>query len=193
MSIGDELRAERVGRRGLAALVDAFLHERRTHADLYWRAHRLGALLCERIGCEWEPGEDQYTLRCPIFALHRPVAHSIAMTMTTKCSICGAGALQCDHLPGETYDGAVCRVAADKIVGGLDHVALTADPDFVYTWHQPQKASVADMLADGIIERVGDRAVCRHCVQCSGEAAEDDLDPVARWSRVVETNMASEE
>jgi len=134
---GDK-RAAKLARRAIGDLVEAFLHDRTANADLFARAHRVGALLSATTKCFWTPGPETYTLQCPIYALHQTWATSVAMTVTTRCSICDAGELQCDHLPGETYDGEECQSVAESI-GPLGHVALTADPDFTYTWYLDQE------------------------------------------------------
>jgi hypothetical protein len=190
LRLGDSEAVEQ-GRAALGDLVNAFLHDRRGNAALFVRAHRLGKELSLREGCRWTAGEETYELRCPIFALHRTVAHSVALTFDSACSVCGAGPFTCDHVSGETYDGAVCHHANGRLLGGLDHVALTADPDFVSTWHQPQRAETARLLADGKISKAGDILCCRHCRNCTGlaEPTDGDLDPVQRWESIVAANM----
>lgn len=175
--------AERVGRDALRALVDAFLGDRQANADLFERAHELGRRLCKTVDCRWKPGEDAYRLKCPIYALHRPVAHSIAMTITTECSICGSEALSCEHVPGEEYDGEWC-VSNVTGISPLGHIAWTAKPDFVYTWHQPQEVLTERLIRDGIIQKAGDDAFCTHCADCDGAPSEGDLDPVTRFEQL---------
>jgi len=174
--------AESTGRAALRALVDAFLRDRRRNADLFEQAHRVGAEVQARHGCSWtyDPDEAEYELMCPVYALHRPVAHSLEMTLETSCSICGAGALQCLHVPGQEYDGTECRSEVRRILP-LGAVALTADPDFLYTWHQPETVPAAKLVADRVIRRPGDPAWCRHCDECQGRPSDGDLDPVRRW------------
>lgn len=180
--------AETDGRRALRSLVDAFLQDRVTNADLFERAHELGRLLNGTMGCFWTPGEENYTLQCPIFALHRGAAHSLAMTLTTACSICGAGSLECEHVPGWEYDGVPCFSRVVEIAS-FGHIALTPDPDFTYTWHQPQTAATGQLIAEGIIRRVGDRAECTHCSECVGRPTPDELDPVSRFNRLREERL----
>jgi hypothetical protein len=176
--------AERLGRKALRALVDAFLGDRPANSDLFERAHSLGRRLCETVDCQWKPGEEAYTLKCPIYALHRPVAHSIAMTVTTECSICGSEALSCEHVPGEEYGGKRC-VSEVTGISPLGHIAWTAEPDFVYTWHQPQEVPTEQLIRDGIIQEAGDDAFCTHCADCDGAPSEGDLDPVTRFEQLV--------
>jgi hypothetical protein len=191
LRLGDA-RAEKVGRAALADLVDAFLHDRRGNANLFARAHRLGLELSLHVGCHWTPGQDRYELRCAIFALHRPVAHSVAWTLDSVCSICGAGPFSCEHIPDETYDGELCELSVGGVLGTFDHIAFTANPDFIYTWHQPQTVDVTRLKADGAIKRVGDRLRCTHCRECPGLAGpnQEDLDPVGRWERLVAQNTS---
>jgi hypothetical protein len=107
------------------------------------------------------------------------------MTVTTRCSICGAGELECDHLPGETYDGEECLSVVESI-GPLGHVAFTANPDFTYTWYRDQEVSTADIVADGTVGAAGDPATCSHCQECAGlnDPSAGDLDPVGRWEEM---------
>lgn len=178
----DEDRGGKLARRAIADLVEAFLHDRAANGGLFSRAHHVGALLSETAGCFWKPGPETYTLRCPIFALHQTWATSLAMTVTTRCSICGAGELSCDHVPGEIYSGEECLSVAESL-GPFGHVAITANPDFTYTWHREQTASTAEMVAAGTIGSAGDAATCSHCRSCPGRLggpSTGDLDPVGR-------------
>ncbi len=179
-------RAAEVARRAIADLVEGFLHDRTGNADLFRRAHQVGALLSATARCFWVPGPQEYTLRCPVYALHQTWATSVAMTITTRCSICGAGELECDHLPGETYGGEECWSVAESI-GALGHIAFTANPDFTYTWHRTQQVSTAEIVADGTIAAAGDPATCSHCQECSGldGPSADDLDPVGRLETMI--------
>lgn len=179
-------RGAGLAREAISDLVEAFLHDRAGNADLFRRAHGVGALLSSTAGCFWTPGRETYTLRCPIYALHQTWATSLAMTVTTRCSICGAGELGCDHVPGETYDGDECRSVAESI-GPFGHVALTANPDFTYTWYRDQEVLTADIVADGTIGAAGDPATCSHCQECPGLSGPSagDLDPGRRWEEMV--------
>ena len=183
--------AESALRSALADLVDAFLIDRRGQSDLFARAHRLGSEINLAYGCkhEYDAQKGGYEIRCPIFALHRPVAHSVAWTLITRCSLCGAGAFGCDHVVGREYDGAVCSTEIVEITG-LGHLAFTANPDFLYTWHQPQYFDAAELLANGQIQSAGEELRCMHCERCSGALgpSEGDLDPVSRWRAIVAEN-----
>ncbi len=182
-----------LARRAISDLVEAFLHDRAGNADLFARAHQLGSIISEQGACRWTPGPETYTLRCPIFALHQTWATSVAMTETTRCSICGAGDFGCDHLPGEAYEGEEC-VSIVESIGSGGHFALTADPDFTYTWHREQEVATARIVADGRIKRAGDRAFCQHCQDCEGirGPSAGDLDPVGRLRAMRERRPGSE-
>jgi hypothetical protein len=188
---GDRRDAEKQGRAALRALADAFLSDREANVDLFRRAHQLGRTLSESVGCPCTPGKNEYTLECPIYGLHRLFAHSLAMTITTACSICGGGALACLHVPGEQYDGRRC-VQEVTGIARLGHVAMTANPDFIYTWHQPNSVKTETLIADGTIAATGDPAYCTHCQECSGEPSEGDLDPVTRLNRLTAEGLASQ-
>jgi len=179
-------RAPELARSAIADLVEAFLHDRTGNPDLFTRAHRVGALLSATAKCFWTPGPETYTLRCPIYALHQTWATSVAMTVTTRCSICGAGELQCDHVPGETYDGEECQSIAESL-GPPGHIAFTANPDFTYTWYRDQRVSTAEIVADGTLAAASDPATCSHCQECPGlnRPSAGDLDPVGRWEEML--------
>jgi hypothetical protein len=188
-------RGAELARRAIADLVEAFLHDRAANADLFARAHGVGALLSATAGCFWKPGPEKYTLRCPIHALHQTWATSVAMTVTTRCSICGAGELECDHLPGEIYNGEECLSVAESI-GPFGHVALTADPDFTYTWYRDQEVLTTEIVAEGTIRAAGDPATCSHCQECPGRLrgpSAGDLDPVGRWEEMAARAWATRE
>ena len=176
-------------RAALKDLVDAFLVDRPGQRDLFSRAHRLGRDLSGGYGCRYEysAAEDRYTVRCPIFALHQPVALSVAWTLITSCSICSAGAFDCDHIAGNRYGDEVCEMAVEEITG-LGHIAWTANPDFLYTWHQPHQHDGARLLAEGRIDHLGQELPCLHCERCGPGLigpGEGDLDPVTRWRKIV--------
>lgn len=186
--------AEPVGRLALSLLVDAFLTDRRSQVELFRAAHAVGMHLNETFGCDYsyDPDEDEYELMCPVFALHRPVAHSVEITTVTTCSICSAGPFACLHVPGEVYDGERCSSNIESIspMGG---VAFTADPDFLYTWHQPRHYASADLLKTGNIEAAGEALACNHCQQCAGAPTEGDLDPVTRYREMQAANLSTSE
>jgi hypothetical protein len=179
--------AEKEARVALRDVVDAFLGDHETNHDLFERGHQLGRCIAQSAGCWWTEEGDQYVNRCPIFALHRVFAHSVALTTLQKCSICGAEPLSCDHLRGVAYDGDVCVFEVTKILS-TGHIAITADPEFAYTWHRPETAKTDRLLADGILRARGEAAACTHCVNCSGIPTDGDLDPVSRFQRLVDKN-----
>lgn len=174
-------------RSALQDLVDAFLADRVGQSDLFARAHRLGKQLSDG-DCTYSYDSEKlsYEIRCPVHALHRPVAHSVGWTVLTECSICGAQAFGCDHEHGKRYDEGICRMNVTNIVG-FDHLALTANPDFLYTWHQPQTIDARVLLDEGRIDTIGQELFCRHCASCPGLAgpSDGDLDPIAKWNAIV--------
>ena len=179
--------AEPFARKALRVLADGFLGDRKANEDLFGRAHELGRVICETAGCAWKAEEESYSIDCPVFALHRTVAHSVAMTTTRECSICGVEPLACEHLDGSEYDGEIC-VFKVTAIAPFGHVAVTADPEFVYTWHRPEKVATERLLADGLIGEAGEKAACTHCLNCPGVPTSDDLNPVARFKHLIQEN-----
>ena len=113
------------------------------------------------------------------------------MTQTCDCSICGRGDFECNHVPGRVYDGERCTSVVQSI-SHIGHVALTADPDFLYTWHQPQQVSAESLIERGIIRSAGDPAYCVHCQGCSGYPSQDELDPASRLRRLREDSSQTD-
>ncbi len=183
--------AETTDRIALSQLVDAFLLDRVGNQDLFAVAHRIGRDLMREHGCPYTyvADEREYRQDCPIFKLHATVGLSIAWHFACECSICGADAFTCDHAPGEEYEGKTCSYGAGRTLG-IDHVALTANPDFIYTWITNTTEKAGDLIHEGVIAKAGDTIRCTHCANCYGLAGPtaDDLDPVSRWQ-----NLAAEQ
>jgi hypothetical protein len=184
---GAQEGAEAKARSSLRDVVDSFLGDRETNSDLFERAHQLGRVIAETVGCSWSEEGDQYVVRCPIWALHRTAAHSLELTTLQACSICGAEPLSCDHLSGSEYDGEVCVFKVTKILP-IGAVAWTADPEFTYTWHRPGAVPTDQLIADGILRVAGEDAACTHCLGCPGTPGAEDLDPVSRFRRLEAEN-----
>jgi hypothetical protein len=180
--------AESEARNALRDVVDAFLGDRDGNHDLFHRAHRLGAAIAGTAGCWWSEEGDRYAIRCPVFALHRMFAHSVALTTLQKCSICGSEPLSCDHIPGVNYNGKVCGFEVTKILP-VGHIAITANPEFAYTWHRPETIKTDKLIADGILRTAGEAAACTHCLNCSGLPSKEDLDPISRLQRLAAENQ----
>lgn len=180
-----DANAEAAGRRALQLLVDAFLVDRQSQADLFAAAHEVGKRLRSIFDCPiaYDAEASAYEHMCPVHALHRVVAHSLELTILTTCSICGAAAFECLHVAGQEYDGEICEPIVDRLLP-LGGVAFTANPDFLYTWHQPQNFAVEDLLEAGTITEAGTPLSCDHCLHCTGIPDDGDLDPVARYERL---------
>lgn len=172
--------AEAAGRSALPAMVDAFLADRRLNEMMFPRAHQLGRQLMETFGCwyRYDKARSTYALGCPVPRLHSQIATSIAWTLKTVCSVCDAEPFSCDHMIGEEYDGVECYYAAGG-VERIDHIALTSNPDFAYTWMISTDVSAKDALASGDIRQPGERLACTHCRACYGAAGPrpEDVDP----------------
>jgi hypothetical protein len=186
--------AETAGRTALALAVDAFLTDRPNNAELFAAAHRLGDHLSATFTCRYsyDAARDEYERMCPVFALHRGVAHSVELTRTTICSICGAAAFECLHVPGDVYDGELCSMDAERLLP-MGGIAFTADPDFLYTWHQPLTATSEEMLEAGLITTAGQDIFCTHCQTCDGLPDPGDLDPVRRYREARAAHAATDD
>jgi hypothetical protein len=164
-------RAERLLRQAIELMVDAFLLDRRGNADCFARAHEIGALVEERFSCHFQLDEKAQALEnpCGILALHSRIGLSPGGRNWGRCSICGAGDFQCDHVPGKTYDGEHCHREIYRWDG--DEISLTPrprDPRCFRTWSPIPIAAVGQRALD-----------CHHCRGCPGRggATNEDLDP----------------
>ena len=152
-------------------LVDAFLEDRKENARFFVWAHRIGAIREERQECTWthDAGRDTFTLDCPMQGIHSRVGMSVALLSRSKCSICGAGDFECEHIAGEVYEGVICNFEQTDM--WLDHVALTQNPDFTYTFHNsvPLRAYAGRSVVAGVEAADRDRSSC-HSIRrlCDG-------------------------
>lgn len=183
--------AEEPYRRAISHLVDAFLQDREGHSECFAYAHRAGAEVNGLVGCQYDydAKAQVYRLECPVFALHAHAGTSIAWSLSTACSICGASAFECDHVAGEFYNGLQCGHQPDG-VHAMHHVAMTPNPDFAYSWHWPEQHAAGELVGHGLIRRPGEPVFCNHCQECPGRwgPQADDLDPVGRWQRLRKTD-----
>jgi hypothetical protein len=166
------LRAQRL-------LVEAFLEDRRANGRFFVWAHRIGAIREERQECTWthDRERDTFSLECPMQAIHSRVGMSVALVARHRCSICGAGDFGCEHMNGETYDGVVC--AWDQTDIWIDHVAITQNPDFAYTFHNSVPLSRREVEQElGEQWEAGKTLFSTHCRDCYGKhfARPDDID-----------------
>jgi hypothetical protein len=188
-------RAEQALRGALAYLVDAFLEDRKANARLFTLCHRIGCIIEENFGCAFAHDEetDRFTHDCPIQALHSRVGLSVALISMHRCSICGAGDFECDHEPGQSYDGVECTL--EHVSTWLDHVALTQDPDFAYTFHldvPKSRKEIEEMV--GRPMKDGESVLSTHCRDCYGRyfAHADDLD-TSLWEGLSTEEAAMED
>lgn len=187
--------ADRLGRTAIAKLVEAFLADRIGQCDLFAAAHRVGRELSQADGCyfAFDETEQVYHSDCPIDKLHAVVATSLGWIWEVRCSICDAEMFGCKHVPGEEYAGETCSYRNASLLR-LDHAALTADPDFPYTWITNTRLPASKLIATGQIVEAGEALRCRHCETCYGTAGThtEDLDPVGRWERILSERDAKE-
>jgi len=187
MSIRDgDPDAEAKARAALELLVDAFLIDRRANRDCFARAHVLGMRISRTFGCRdsFDPDQDHYVNACGVLALHNRFGLSPGGPTVGCCSICGAGDFECDHVPGRTYNGAIChRVVTEFDVREISLVRVPRDPR-CFRIMRPRTRTEVEATPDDQLAP-GELPVCRHCEGCSGRfgARDDDLDP-SRWGRL---------
>jgi hypothetical protein len=172
--LGDQ-RAEQLYREAIERFVDAFLVDRVGHAACFTDAHVIGRHLEEQYGCPMEDAGDGYwTIGCAILALHRRLGASWAGTTLSRCSICDADDLECEHVPGYWYDGTHChRIVYD---GELREISRVPFPDDPRTYRMEVARTPREIrTARGRPLRRGEVPLCAHCKGCHGA----DLGPTA--------------
>jgi hypothetical protein len=183
-------RAERLYRNAIESFVDAFLVDRAGHAGCFTDAHAVGRHLADRYGCPMTAAGDGYwTVGCGVLALHRRFGASWAGPTVGHCSVCGAGDLECDHVPGRWYDGMHCH----RIVARADllEVSIVPFPDDPRTYRMEVAVTPRELrAARGRPLPSGEVPLCTHCTQsCDGadlgpsrEDVDQSLWPAALFS-----------
>lgn len=165
-------------RRAIELLVDAFLLDRRGNAACFVQAHQLGRQLNERFGCPFREDDGLWKNDCGVLALHSRVGQSAGGVAHTRCSICGEGAFGCDHIADELYEGRRCIHIVER--WDIEEISLTAwprDPRCYRLTLPKTTAQVEETLGHRL--PLGAIPTCRHCRDCPGTPAEDDLDASA--------------
>lgn len=162
-------RAEQLYRAAIERFVDAFLVDRAGHAACFADAHVVGRHVAERYGCRMkEAGDGYWTVGCGVLALHRRLGASWAGPTVGRCSVCGAGDLECDHVPGRWYEGVRCHRLVYEV--DLREVSLVSLPDDPRTYRIEVALTPREIrAARGRPLRRGEVPLCTHCTEaCDG-------------------------
>lgn len=173
---GRNKEADRFLRAAIEDFVNAFLFDRRGHAHCFSEAHELGREVSSKLGCPMkQKSPTTWNLRCGVLALHSRVGMSIGGATWGHCSICGAEDFECDHVPGQIYEGEVCIREVYRVE--LDEVALVQFPDDPRCYRVTTDKTLRE-IEEIIGQALPDGAVptCEHCKTCSGKPAEADID-----------------
>lgn len=164
-----DLRAEQLYREAMELFVDAFLVDRAGHAECFTDAHAIGRRVAESYGCPMKDGGDGYwTTGCGVLALHRRLGASWAGPTVSRCSVCGAGDLECDHVPGQWYDGVHCHRIVYEV--DLRDISLVPFPEDPRTYRMEVARTPREIrAARGRPLRRGEVPLCTHCTEgCDG-------------------------
>jgi hypothetical protein len=184
--------AERLYRAAIERFVDAFLVNREGHAECFAEAHRMGRHVQETFGCPMTPNEKgtDWSVDCGVLALHQRLGLSFAGTSLGRCSICGAGDLECDHVAGNWYAGRHCHREVYKV--DLHEVSIVQFP------HDPRCYRLQALRSVQEVERArgrplvaGEVPLCTHCAGCDGAdrgAREEDIDQ-SLWPPLTPTTV----
>jgi hypothetical protein len=162
-------RAEQLYREAIERFVDAFLVDRAGHAASFTDAHAIGRHVAARYGCPMKDAGDGYwTTGCGVLALHRRVGASWGGPTVGRCSVCGAGDLECDHVPGRWYEGVHCH----RIVyqADLREISLVPFPEDPRTYRMEIARTPREIqAARGRRLQRGEVPLCTHCSEgCDG-------------------------
>jgi hypothetical protein len=172
--------AEQRYREAVERFVDAFLVDRVGHAACFTDAHAIGRHLADRYGCPMKDIGDGYWITgCGVLALHRRLGASWAGPTLGRCSVCGAGDLGCDHLPGHWYDGVHCHRVVHQV--DLRDISLVPFPDDPRTYRMEVARTPREIRAElGRPLAHGELPRCTHCSDgCHGALRgprEEDID-----------------
>lgn len=175
-----DARAEQLYREAIERFVDAFLVDRAGHTACFTDAHAIGRHVAERYGCPMkDAGEGYWTVGCGVLALHRRLGASWGGPTVSHCSVCDAGDLECEHVPGKWYDGVHCHRVVHQ--ADLREVSLVPFPDDPRTYRMEVAVTPrAIRAARGRPLRRGEVPMCTHCTKgCDGAARgprEEDID-----------------
>lgn len=143
--------------------------------ELFDHAHRLldevGGIIrrCYRESCCLEYREGAYYRECPVCLAHDRVGLSAETRVRgSECSICGADPDDCDHIPGNEYDGQVCN---SRITDAeIEAVALVGRPRWQVTRFTSVTVDVEALRqALGPAFTPGVRISCDRCLSgCQG-------------------------
>lgn len=173
-------RAERLYRAAIEQFVDAFLVDRAGHATCFTDAHATGRHVADRYGCPMKgDGDGYWTVGCGVLALHRRLGASWAGPTLGRCSVCGAGDFECDHVPGRWYDDVHCHRIVHRV--DLRDISLVSFPDDPRTYRMEVARTPREIrAARGRPLRRGEVPLCTHCVEgCDGAdrgPSEEDVD-----------------
>jgi hypothetical protein len=177
--LSDPARAEPALRHAIELLVDAFLLDRTENADCFARAHRLGAEVERRFGCRSHRDEQgNWVNDCGVLALHSRLGQSVGGIIHTECSICRAGAFECEHVEDEEYDGQRCvHIVQQWDVAEVSLTPRPRDPRW-YRMNSPQTTAQVERELGRRLHH-GETPVCHHCPHCYGRAGpnKQDLHP----------------
>lgn len=165
----ERTRAEKLYRRAIERLVDAFLVDRRRQQEAFVVAHRVGRQVLDTFGCPMrsDDGGANWETRCGILALHQRIGSSFGGPTSGQCSICGAEDFECVHVPGRRYgDDWYVREIYNVDLREVSYVSFPGDPRCYRTEALVSRAEVEKAyggpLPAGVVPE------CTHCVDCRG-------------------------
>jgi len=87
-----------------------------------------------QFGCPIERSEDgKYRVGCSLAHLKDGPGFSIGAIENVVCSICRRDPLECEHIPGDEYDGVEALLEVTELK--IDHISLVKTPKDPYTRH----------------------------------------------------------
>jgi hypothetical protein len=110
-----------------------------------------------------------WSTQCGILALHQRLGSSPGGPTLGECSICGARDFECDHIPGESYDGARCvRIIVEWDLREISLVPFPNDPRCYRVFTAYPVEDVEQARGRPLLP--GEAPLCTHCRDCYGHA-----------------------
>lgn len=181
----DDKEAEASLRQAIERFVDLFLLDRGGHSSAFAVAHRIGVFVSRRFGCPMKSDDrKRWNTGCGIWALHSRLGSSIGGTTRGHCSICSAGDLECDHIPGQRYGEDLCIRIVSKV--DLREISVVSFPDDPRTYRLEMGRTIPEIeQLSGEVSQSGTIPICAHCEICPGTPTAEDINQDLWGSSIV--------
>ncbi|MCJ7423533.1 hypothetical protein MUP01_04605 [Candidatus Bathyarchaeota archaeon] len=129
----------------------------------YWAEYlesrsKVATYLHQNYGCDVSTNGETWSTSC--YKISKALGLfgiSPGMTMDLECSICGRDPMDCEHVPGKTYEGKVALKVAKNIV--FEELSIVDEPMQLETYIQPEpltKEKLKQILPEKLFNEVAE-------------------------------------